>query len=53
VIRDNKVLWAEKMLPSDIKRGRARDDAEKEAYFGAAEEGWWWKLMEWIGRWFR
>jgi Family of unknown function (DUF6527) len=53
VIRDNKVLWAEKMLPSDIKRGRVRDDAEKDAYFGATEEGWWWKVIRWIGRLFR
>jgi uncharacterized protein DUF6527 len=53
VIRDNKVLWAEKMLQSDIKRGRARDDAEKDAYFGAAAEGRWSRLIRWFGRLFR
>jgi Family of unknown function (DUF6527) len=53
VIRDNKVLWAEKMLPRDIKRGRARDDAEKDAYFGATEESWWRKVLRWSGHLFR
>jgi hypothetical protein len=53
VIRDNKVLWAETMLPSDIKRGRARDEAEKDAYFGVTEESWWRKVIRWSGRLFR
>jgi|SRR5579859_6369003 len=53
VIRDNKVLWAEKMLPDEIKHGRARDDAEKAAYFGAKKESWWRKVPRWISRCFR
>jgi hypothetical protein len=53
VIRDNNVVWAETMLPADIKRGRARDDAEKAAYFGAKEKGWWRKLLHWIKGLFR
>jgi hypothetical protein len=48
VIRDNKVVWAGKMRLADIKRRRARDDAEKAAYFGAQENGWWRKLLHWI-----
>jgi len=49
VIRDNKVVWAKKMLPNEIERGRARDDAEKDAYFGATQQSWWRKLIRWLG----
>jgi hypothetical protein len=36
------------MSRSEIERGRARDLAEKETYFGTAQEGWWLKSMRWL-----
>jgi hypothetical protein len=48
VIRDNQILWAGRMSRAAIKRGRARDDAEKARYLSKLGRGWWWKLWAWI-----
>ena len=50
VIRDNCVLWAERMTKAEIARGRALDDAEKAEYFAEKQGSWWRKLWNWIRR---
>ena len=40
-IRDNKVIWAEKMSPAAIRAGRVHDDAIKAEYFERARWPWW------------
>jgi len=39
-IRENQVLWAERMSLEEIQRGRAYDDFLKEAYFSNAYSPW-------------
>ena len=50
VIRDNQILWAAQMSEAAIAEGRARDAAEKRAYFGSS---WWTTLLRWIRSLFR
>ena len=52
-IRDNQVLWAGQMTLAEIARGRARDDAEKDAYLGRRPLSWWRILWDLIKRLFR
>lgn len=49
IIRDNQVLWAGQMTGAEIVRGRARDDAEKDAYLARGRRIWWriiWDLIK-------
>ena len=49
IIRDNQVLWAGQMTRAEIVRGRARDDAEKDAYLARGRRSWWriiWDLIK-------
>lgn len=49
-IRDNQVLWARKMSPAEINRGRAYDDALKRAYFSDPAASWWQRTGAWFER---
>jgi hypothetical protein len=40
-IRGNQIVWAEPMSKDEIRKGRAYDDALKEAYFGKVAWPWW------------
>jgi hypothetical protein len=40
-IRDNRVVWAGKMSPEEIRLGRVHDDASKDAYFAKIAWPWW------------
>ena len=40
-IRGNQVIWAEPMSKDEIRKGRAYDDALKDAYFGKVAWPWW------------
>jgi hypothetical protein len=40
-IRDNQVVWAAPMSKDDVSKGRAHDDALKDAYFEKVAWPWW------------
>lgn len=50
VIRDNNVLWAERMTKTEIALGRALDDTEKAEYFAKRQGSWWRRVSSWIKR---
>ena len=52
-ITDNHVVWARPMSKVEIRRGRAHDDALKEAYFGTATWPWWWRAWVQVKRYIR
>lgn len=56
-IRDNRVIWAAKMNPAEVQRGRAHDEALKEAYFLKVAWPWWRqaasRIKRWLGELFR
>jgi hypothetical protein len=45
LIQDNAVVWAGRMSRKAIRRGRAHDDAQKDAYFG--KPTWWQRAKRW------
>lgn len=47
-IRDNQIVWAGQMSKAEIHKGRAHDDAIKEAYFGKVAWPWWRRAWSWI-----
>lgn len=49
-IRDNQVVWAGPMSKTEIRRGRAHDDALKDAYFGEVTLPWWRRAWAWVKR---
>lgn len=51
-VKDNRVIWAPAMTRAEIDRGRAYDDALKNAYFAAAGS-WWRKGATQLARWLK
>ena len=47
-IRDSQVVWAGRMSPAEIQRGRAYDDAQRDAYLGKVAWPWWRRSARWI-----
>lgn len=54
-IRNNRVIWCARMNRDEIQRGRAGDDALKNAYFGEPSpiQPWWRRALEALRRLFR
>ena len=48
------MIWAGKMSPEEIRRGRAHDDALQNAYFTKLAGPWWrrfgGRIKEWLSR---
>jgi hypothetical protein len=49
-IKDNQVVWAGPLSKAEIRRGRAHDDALKDAYFGKVAWPWWRRAWSWVMR---
>jgi hypothetical protein len=49
-IRDNQIVWAGRMNKAEIRRGRAHDDALKNAHFGKVAWPWWRRASVWLKR---
>ena len=49
-IRDNQVVWAGPMSKAAIRKGRAHDDALKDAYFEKVAWPWWRRALAWVKR---
>lgn len=47
-IRDNQVVWADRMSQEEIQLGRDLDDAMKRAHFTDSCQPWWKRLGDWI-----
>jgi hypothetical protein len=52
-IKDNQVIWAGQMSKAEIRRGRAQDDALKDAYFREVAWPWWRRACDRVGRFVR
>ncbi len=53
VIRDSQIRWAGQWTDEEIARGRARDELDKDQYFGTQYRPWWADIADWIKRLFK